>query len=86
MLAKAQAAAAAVLGAIGAALAVFAFMSLVAVPAAREEERKLAEADAKDAIFDQLKERGGTDASVEKMSPAELCGAIGGVLVNGDCQ
>lgn len=86
MLAKAQAAAAAVLGAIVAALAVFAWMSLVSIPAAREDERRLAEADAKDAIFDQLKERGLTDASVKTMSPAELCGAIGGLLVNGDCQ
>jgi len=86
MLAKVQAAVAAVLGAIVAALLVFALMSLFAIPAARKEERKLAEAAAKDAIFDQLKERGLTDAAVENMSDGELCRAIGGVLIDGDCQ
>lgn len=73
-------------GAIVAGLLVFAWAILFAVPGARQDERKLAEADQTNAIFDQIKERGLTDAAVKNMPDAELCRTIGGVLLDGDCR
>ncbi len=45
-----------------------------------------AEAAAKTAVVNQLKERNATDAKVEGMPPADLCRAIGGVWSDNRCQ
>lgn len=86
MLSGVKSALGAAAGAIGAGLLVFAWAMLVAVPGARQDERKLAEADQTNAIFEQIKERGLTDAAVKNMPDAELCRAINGVFVDGDCR
>lgn len=73
-------------GALAGGLLVFAWSMLFAVPGARDDERKLAEADQTNAIFEQIKERGLTDAVVEDMSDVDLCRTIGGVFASGDCR
>ncbi|MBB3385978.1 MULTISPECIES: hypothetical protein [unclassified Rhizobium] len=52
----------------------------------RSDGRAIAEADARQATFNQLKERSATDAKVKDMSDADLCRAIGGELRDGRCE
>ncbi len=52
----------------------------------RHDGSVAADAAAKTAVVNQLKERNATDAKVEGMSPPELCRAIGGVWRDDGCQ
>ncbi|RXT29378.1 hypothetical protein B5P46_11905 [Rhizobium leguminosarum] len=45
-----------------------------------------AKSEAREAVFNQLKERNATDAEIENMPAAELCRAIGGELRNDRCE
>lgn len=62
------------------------YSALVSVPAARDEGRALAEADARAAVISQFQERSETDANVARLPAADLCAAIGGVYENDRCQ
>lgn len=73
-------------GAFVATLACLTYATLISVPAARQEGRALAEADARAAVISQLQERSQTDADVARMPAADLCAAIGGVFENDRCQ
>ncbi len=73
-------------GAVVAALAVFAWATLSLVPAAREEGKALAIAEARGAVIEQLKERSQTNAHVETLSAADLCAALGGVFTDAECR
>jgi hypothetical protein len=51
----------------------------------RSDEAGIKEEAARTAVFDQIKERYGTDGQVQRMSDAELCRSIGGKLQDGRC-
>lgn len=45
-----------------------------------------AKTEAREAVFNQLKERNATDAEIQDMPDVELCRAIGGELRNDRCE
>lgn len=56
------------------------------IPSAREEGRSLERAAALQKSMELIQERGKTNEAVRNLSPADICGELGGVFADGKCQ
>lgn len=73
-------------GALVASSAVTLLAFTVWIPNAREDERQIARAASLQQSMDLIEQRSKTNAEIRNLDDAGLCRALGGMLVNGQCQ
>jgi len=74
------------IGAVGGFLLFSAVNALWWLPAAREEGRAFERAAAIARSIEIIKQRGLTNAEINRLSPGALCAELGGVLEDGECR
>lgn len=72
-------------GALAGGLVVLAYVFMVAIPEAREDERALIRAETLDHAIDLYQKRSRDNADVQKLDDAAVCRELGGVWGDGVC-